>query len=202
MKFLKRFELFLEQDEVNIKESPEEVNDVSKDNEKVNKESLDMIQKDIAYYRSKKDVMQKIFDDSKRQDSEINVDLQKNVYANERDVKKRNRYLKELESVYTLKRTADRLSTQIETDKKRVDELNKQMNDLRDRFNQLDDSEQKAKVSERIEKSRTYMNTLNQTILYNKSEYAKIDKNYKTKMTQFESMMKIEEQKIKNLSQK
>ena len=59
MKFLKRFELFLEQDEVNIKESPEEGNEISKDNEKVNKESLSMIQKDIAYYRSKKDVMQK-----------------------------------------------------------------------------------------------------------------------------------------------
>jgi uncharacterized protein (DUF342 family) len=101
-----------------------------------------------------------------------------------------------------LKRTADRLATQLETDKKRVDELTKQMNDLKDRFNQLDDSSQKSKVSERIEKSRTYLNTLNQTILYNKSEYAKIDKNYKTKKTNFEAMMKLEEQKIKNLSQK
>jgi uncharacterized coiled-coil protein SlyX len=201
MKFLKGFKLFLEADDVEIQETPGS-DELVKDNEKTNKESLDMIQKDIAYYRSKKDVMQKIFDNSQRQDSEINNDLQKNVYANQRDVKKRNRYLKELESVYTLKRTADRLSTQLETDKKRVDELTKQMNDLKDRFNQLDDSSQKSKVSERIEKSRTYLNTLNQTILYNKSEYAKIDKNYKTKKTNFEAMMKVEEQKIKNLSQK
>jgi DNA repair exonuclease SbcCD ATPase subunit len=201
MKFLKRFELFLEADGVEIQETPG-AEELINDNEKTNKESLNMIQKDIAYYRSKKDVMKKIFDDSKRQDSEINNDLQKNVYANQKDVKKRNRYLKELESVYTLKRTADRLATQLETDKKRVDELTKQMNDLKDRFNQLDDSSQKSKVSERIEKSRTYLNTLNQTILYNKSEYAKIDKNYKTKKTNFESMMKLEEQKIKNLSQK
>jgi len=201
MKFLKRFELFLEADGVEIKETPG-AEELISDNEKTNKESLNMIQKDIAYYRSKKDVMKKIFDDSERQDSEINNDLQKNVYANQRDVKKRNRYLKELESVYTLKRTADRLATQLETDKKRVDELTKQMNDLKDRFNQLDDSSQKSKVSERIEKSRTYLNTLNQTILYNKSEYAKIDKNYQTKKTNFEAMMKLEEQKIKNLSQK
>ena len=201
MKFLKRFELFLEADGVEIQETPG-AEELISDNEKANKESLNMIQKDIAYYRSKKDVMKKIFDDSERQDSEINNDLQKNVYANQRDVKKRNRYLKELESVYTLKRTADRLATQLETDKKRVDELTKQMNDLKDRFNQLDDSSQKSKVSERIEKSRTYLNTLNQTILYNKSEYAKIDKNYQTKKTNFEAMMKLEEQKIKNLSQK
>lgn len=201
MKFLKRFELFLEADGVEIQETPG-AEELISDNEKTNKESLNMIQKDIAYYRSKKDVMKKIFDDSERQDSEINNDLQKNVYANQRDVKKRNRYLKELESVYTLKRTADRLATQLETDKKRVDELTKQMNDLKDRFNQLDDSSQKSKVSERIEKSRTYLNTLNQTILYNKSEYAKIDKNYQTKKTNFEAMVKLEEQKIKNLSQK
>jgi len=203
MKFLKGFKLFLEADEtdVEIKDTPG-ADELVEDNEKTNKESLDIIQKDIAYYKSKKDVMQKIFDDSQRQDSEINEDLEKNVYANEKDVKKRNRYLKELESVYTLKRTADRLATQLETDKKRVDELNKQMNDLKDRFNQLDDSSQKTKVSERIEKSRNYLKTLNQTILFNKSEYAKIDKNYKTKKTNFEAMMKTEEQKIKNLSQK
>ena len=201
MKFLKGFKLFLEADDVEIQETPG-ADELVKDNEKTNKESLNMIQKDIAYYKSKKDVMKKIFDDSERQDSEINNDLQKNVYANQRDVKKRNRYLKELESVYTLKRTADRLSTQLETDKKRVDELNKQMNDLKDRFNQLDDSSQKSKVSERIEKSRDYLKTLNQTILFNNSEYAKIDKNYKTKKTNFEAMMKVEEQKIKNLSQK
>jgi len=204
MKFLKHFRLFLEADEteVKIEETPEGGDEVSKDNDKTDKESLDMIQKDISYYKSKREVMEKIFNDSERQDSEINVDLQKNVYDNERDVKKRNRYLKELESVYTLKRTADRLSTQIETDRGRVDEINKQMNDLKDRFNQLDDKNQKSKVSERIEKSRDYLNRLNQTILLNKSEYAKIDKNYKTKKTNFEAMMKIEEQKIKNLSQK
>lgn len=203
MRFLKGFKLFLESDEVGveIKDTPG-ADELVKDNERVNKESLNMIQKDIAYYRSKKDVMQKIFDDSKRQDSEINDDLQRSVYDNQKDVQKRNRYLKELESVYTLKRTSDRLATQLETDKKRVDELNKQMNDLKDRFNQLDDSAQKSKVSERIEKSRIYLNKLNQTILFNKSEYAKIDKNYKTKKINFEEMMKTEEQKIKNLSQK
>lgn len=202
MKFLKGFRLFLEADDVKIQETPKDGEQISKDNDKADKESLDILQKDIAYYRSKKDVMQKIFDNSERQDSEVNIDLEKNVYANEKDVKKRNRYLKELESVYTLKRTSDRLATQIETDKKRVDELTKQMNDLKDRFNQLDDSAQKTKVSERIEKSRDYLKTLNQTILFNKSEYVKIDRNYKTKKVNFEAMMKLEEQKIKNLSQK
>ena len=201
MKFLKRFKLFLEQEEVEVKEV-EGADDLVKDNDKTNQDSLDIIQKDLAWYRAKRLVMENIFKDLDKEESEINADLQKNVYKNERDMKKRNRYLKELEAVYTLKRKADKLSLQIETDKGRVDEINKQLNDLKDRFNQLDDTAQKAKVSESIEKSRTYLNTLNQTILYNKSEYAKIDKNYKTKKTNFEAMMKIEEQKIKNLSQK
>jgi uncharacterized coiled-coil protein SlyX len=201
MKFLKRFKLFLEQEEVEVKET-EGADDLVKDNDKTNQDSLDIIQKDLAWYRAKRLVMENIFKDLDKEESEINADLQKNVYKNERDMKKRNRYLKELEAVYTLKRKADKLSLQIETDKGRVDKINKQLNDLKDRFNQLDDTAQKAKVSESIEKSRTYLNTLNQTILYNKSEYAKIDKNYKTKKTNFEAMMKIEEQKIKNLSQK
>lgn len=201
MKFLKRFKLFLEQEEVEVKET-EGADDLVKDNDKTNQDSLDIIQKDLAWYRAKRLVMENIFKDLDKEESEINADLQKNVYKNERDMKKRNRYLKELEAVYTLKRKADKLSLQIETDKGRVDKINKQLNDLKDRFNQLDDTAQKAKVSESIEKSRTYLNTLNQTILYNKSEYAKIDKNYKTKKTNFEAMMKLEEQKIKNLSQK
>ena len=201
MKFLKGFKLFLEADDVEIQETPGSDQLVS-DNEKANQDSLDSIQKDLSWYRSKKAVMEEIFKDVNKEDSEINAELQKNVYKNERDMKKRNRYLKELESVYILKRKADKLSLQIETDCDRVDEVNKQLNDLKDRFNQLDDSAQKAKVSERIEKSRNYLKTLNQTILFNKSEYAKIDKNYKTKKTNFEAMMKTEEQKIKNLSQK
>ena len=203
MKFLKHFRLFLEADEVdvNIEETPGSDELVS-DNEKTNQDALNSIQKDIAYYRSKKEVMENIFKDVNKQDSQINDELQKNIYKNERDMKKRNRYLKELESVYTLKRKADKISLQIETDMERVDEINKQINDLKDRFNQLDDSVQKSKVSDRIEKSRDYLKKLNQTLLTNKSEYSKIDKNYQKKRDDFESMMRAEEQKIKNLSQK
>jgi chromosome segregation ATPase len=203
MKFLKHFRLFLEADEVdvNIEETPGS-DELVNDNEKTNQDALNSIQKDIAYYRSKKEVMENIFKDVNKQDSQINDELQKNIYKNERDMKKRNRYLKELESVYTLKRKADKISLQIETDMERVDEINKQINDLKDRFNQLDDSVQKSKVSDRIEKSRDYLKKLNQTLLTNKSEYSKIDKNYQKKRDDFESMMRAEEQKIKNLSQK
>jgi division protein CdvB (Snf7/Vps24/ESCRT-III family) len=63
--------------------------------------------------------------------------LQKNIYKNERDMKKRNRYLKELESVYTLKRKADKISLQIETDMERVDEINKQINEHTNKFVKL-----------------------------------------------------------------
>lgn len=199
MKFLKDFKLFLEADE--IEETPG-VEDLVSGNDKTNQDAIRSIQKDIEYYRSKKEVMENIFKDINKEDSKINDELQKNIYKNERDMKKRNRYLKELESVYILKRKADKISLQIETDMGRVDEINRQMNDLKDRFNQLDDKVQKSKVSERIEKSRDYLKKLNQTILVNKSEYGKIDKNYQKKRDNFEAMMRAEEQKIKNLGQK
>lgn len=199
MKFLKDFKLFLEADE--IEETPG-VEDLVSGNDKTNQDAIRSIQKDIEYYRSKKEVMENIFKDINKEDSKINDELQRNIYKNERDMKKRNRYLKELESVYILKRKADKISLQIETDMGRVDEINRQMNDLKDRFNQLDDKVQKSKVSERIEKSRDYLKKLNQTILANKSEYGKIDKNYQKKRDNFEAMMRAEEQKIKNLGQK
>lgn len=183
-------------------ESGDGADQIIDDNEKVNKESLDDISKELAFFKTKKVVMEDIFKDTEKQDIQIDNELQSKVYNNQKDVKKRNKYLKELESVYRLRRNADKIKLQIEVDNGRKEDIQKQLNDLSDRFNQIDDVTQKSKISERIEKSRSYLNTLNQTINTNKSEYSKIDKNYDTKRKSFESMMKQEEQKIKSLSQK
>ena len=76
------------------------------------------------------------------------------------------------------------------------------MNDLRDRFNQSEDVKQKSTLSEQIEKSRNYLKQLSDTVLSKKKQASQIDKNYQQKRKNFETMMKTEENRIKDLSRK
>ena len=202
MKIL-NWRLFLEADEfeTNI-ESNNDAEQIIDGNEKINKESLNSISRELSIFKTKKSVMESIFKDIEKQDSEIDSELQSKVYDNQKDDKERNKYLRELESIYRLKRRSDKIKLQIEIDNGRKSDIQKQINDLSDRFNEVNDVAQKSKISERIKKSRDYLNTLTQSINTNRSEYAKIDKNYNDKINGFESMMKSEEVKIKNLSQK
>ena len=143
-----------------------------------------------------------IFKDSKKEESKLNLELQKKVYNNERDFKKRNKYLVDLESLYRMKRQLDRTNLDVTENQNRKDEIQKQMNDLRDRFNQSDNETQKGKISDQIEKSRNYLKQLSDTVISKKKQASQIDKNYQQKRKNFETMMKTEENRIKDLSRK
>ncbi len=201
MKFIKGYQLFLEMDDTNIS-APDVTDDTSliDQNDKVNAESLQLIQKDISIYKSKKQVIENLFKDSKMDDVKLDNEIQKQVYNNERDVKKRNKYLLAYESLYKLKRMVDRLSSSINDDSLKKTEVQNQINELSSRFNQLSDVGQKTKISGQIEKSRDYLKQIDQTILSNKKELALSDKQYQTKRKNFETQMKIEEDKITKLS--
>lgn len=199
MKYLKRYSMFLEQDETSDDVSSTADNSIIEDNEDVNQSSLDMIKKDLEFFRSKKSVVESIFDEVELTDSEIDSKLQSNVFNNERDEKKRNKYLRMLVSLYKLKRRVDKLSIAIEEDNGRKVETQRQISDLIERFNQLDNVEQKNKVDEQRKKSEDYLKELNQKINDNKKELALSEKNYQKKKEDFERQMKIEEDKIKSL---
>lgn len=191
--------MFLEQDETSDDVSSTPDNSIIEDNEDVNQSSLDMIKKDLEFFRSKKSVVESIFDEVELTDSEIDSKLQSNVFNNERDEKKRNKYLRMLVSLYKLKRRVDKLSIAIEEDNGRKVETQRQISDLIERFNQLENVEQKNKVDEQRKKSEDYLKELNQKINDNKKELALSEKNYQKKKEDFERQMKIEEDKIKSL---
>ena len=207
MKFLKDWKLFFEADEAEVEDTQQtEITQqgevLSAENQKTNDEALKQIQKDLAYYKSKVQVMLDIFKDSKKEESKLNLELQKKVYNNERDFKKRNKYLVDLESLYRMKRQLDRTNLDVTENQNRKDEIQKQMNDLRDRFNQSDNETQKGKISDQIEKSRNYLKQLSDTVISKKKQASQIDKNYQQKRKNFETMMKTEENRIKDLSRK
>ena len=200
MKFLKKWQLFLEADDTETDTQQAEITQqgdvLSKDNQKANDEALKQIQKDLAYYKSKVQVMLDIFKDSTKEESDLNLELQKKVYNNERDFKKRNKYLVDLESLYRMKRQLDRTNLDVTENQNRKTEIQKQMNDLRDRFNQSEDVKQKSTLSEQIEKSRNYLKQLSDTVLSKKKQASQIDKNYQQKRKNFETMMKTERNKL------
>jgi hypothetical protein len=207
MKFLKDWNLFLEADEAEVEDTQQtEITQqgevLSAENQKTNDEALKQIQNDLSYYKSKVQVMLDIFKDSKKEESKLNLELQKKVYNNERDFKKRNKYLVDLESLYRMKRQLDRTNLDVTENQNRKDEIQKQMNDLRDRFNQSEDETQKGKISVQIEKSRNYLKQLSDTVISKKKQASQIDKNYQQKRKNFETMMKTEENRIKDLSRK
>lgn len=207
MKFLKDWKLFLEADEVESEDTTQteitQQGDIlSKENDKANGEALKQIQTDLSYYKSKVQVMMDIFKDSSKLESDLNSQIQQKVYSNQKDAKKRNKYLVDLEGLYRMKRRVDRTNLDIIENTNRKEGVQQQMNDLKDRFNESEDASQKTKLSEQIEKSRNYLKQLSDTVTSKKKELTQLDKNYQEKRKKFETMMKTEENRIKDLSRK
>ena len=218
MRFLKKFKLFTESAAVpattgNAPEPPGDSTDninaakpddeLVKKNDDVNKESLKMIQDNLTYYKQKKQKMDGIFNNKKIVDDvALNQALQKDVYNNEKDGKKRNPYLVSYESVWRLKREVDKISTAIDTDNGRKNDVQQQVNNLNDRINSINDATEKQKVTDQVTKSNSYLQTLTQTITANKKELSLSDKNYQKKRVDFDTLIKKETQKIQTLSKK
>jgi hypothetical protein len=208
MKFLKDWKLFLEADEVESENNTQQTeitqqgDILSKENDKANGEALKQIQTDLSYYKSKVQVMMDIFKDSSKLESDLNSQIQQKVYSNQKDAKKRNKYLVDLEGLYRMKRRVDRTNLDIIENTNRKEGVQQQMNDLKDRFNESEDASQKTKLSEQIEKSRNYLKQLSDTVTSKKKELTQLDKNYQEKRKKFETMMKTEENRIKDLSRK
>jgi hypothetical protein len=208
MKFLKDWKLFLEADEFEPEDNTQQTeitqqgDILSKENDKANGEALKQIQTDLSYYKSKSQVMMDIFKDSSKLESDLNSQIQQKVYNNQKDAKKRNKYLVDLEGLYRMKRRVDRTNLDIIENTNRKEGVQQQMNDLKDRFNQSEDTTQKNKLSEQIEKSRNYLKQLSDTVISKKKELSQLDKNYQEKRKKFEMMMKTEENRIKDLSRK
>jgi hypothetical protein len=200
MKFLKKYSLFLEQDDTSDDITSTSDNNIIDSNQKTNSDALQSIKKDFEEYRSKKSVIESIFSsDLDKTDSEIDDELQKTVFNNQKEVNKRNKYLTMLTSLYKLKRRVDKIILSIEKDKEKQSEVQKQISDLIDRFNQLQNDDQKVVVDSQRKKSEEYLKEIKMKISQNQKDLALSEKNYEKKKEDFEKSMKVEEEKIKNL---
>jgi DNA repair exonuclease SbcCD ATPase subunit len=199
MKFLKKYSLFLEQDDTSDDITSTSDNDIIDSNDKANSDALETIKKDFEEFRSKKSMVESIFSELEKTDSEIDDDLQKSVFNNQKDINKRNKYLTMLVSLYKLKRRVDKIILSIEKDKEKQSNIEKQISDLIDRFNQLQNDEQKVVVDSQRKKSEEYLKEIKMKINQNQKELTLSEKNYEKKKEDFEKSMKVEEDKIKNL---
>lgn len=187
MKYIKKYSIYLESDDVNI------------DNDLVNKSSISDIQKSISYYNSKKQVMMDVFKDIKKSDDDINKDLISKVYSNDKDVKNHNKYLVNLESIYRLKRNMDKVELNIEEDNIRKSDTQRQLNDLSDRLSQVDSKEKIDLIKKQIDSSKNYIKKLDSNITNSKSEISKLSNSIKLKKEDFDKFIKIEMDKISKL---
>jgi DNA repair exonuclease SbcCD ATPase subunit len=199
MKFLKKYSLFLEQDDISDDITPTSDNNIIDSNDKANSDALQSIKKDFEEFKSKKSSVESIFSKLEKTDSEVDDELQKNVFNNQKDSNKRNKYLTLLTSLYKLKRRVDKIILSIEKDKEKQSEVQKQISDLIDRFNQLQNSDQKAVVDSQRKKSEEYLKEIKMKITQNQKELSLSEKNYEKKKEDFEKTMQVEEEKIKNL---
>ena len=199
MKFLKKYSLFLEQDDISDDITPTSDNNIIDSNDKANSDALQSIKKDFEEFKSKKSSVESIFSKLDKTDSEVDDELQKNVFNNQKDSNKRNKYLTLLTSIYKLKRRVDKIILSIEKDKEKQSEVQKQISDLIDRFNQLQNSDQKAVVDSQRKKSEEYLKEIKMKITQNQKELSLSEKNYQKKKEDFENTVQVEEEKIKNL---
>jgi hypothetical protein len=201
MKYLKLFKLF-EADEV-------EADDVSavkpddkleNDNKTANLDILKEIQKSLSEYREKKPKIDDIFKNKDYSDLEIQSELEKKVYNNDRDAKKRNKYLSNYEALCRLKRLVDKIHDSISKDKFKISEMNNQMSDLTDRLTDVSSEKQKEKIKDQISKSKQFIKRVNTNILENQKKLALSEKNYNDKKNDFDKQMKVEEERLKKLT--
>jgi hypothetical protein len=202
MKYLKRFRLFEADDEVSADEvsavKPDDK--LENDNKTTNLEVLKEIQKNLAEYKQKKSIIDDVFRDEEADDLKIQSELEKKVYSNERDVKKRNKYLSNYESLCRLKRVVDKIYDSISRDRSKTSEINDQISDLTERLNDVSTEKQKENINRQITKSKEFLKKVETNITDNQRKLALSEKNYNDKKNDFDKQMKIEEERIQKLS--
>lgn len=202
MKYLKRFRLFEADDEVSADEvsfvKPDDK--LENDNKNANLEVLKEIQKNLAEYKQKKSTIDDVFRDEEADDMKIQSDLEKKVYGNERDVKKRNKYLSNYESLCRLKRVVDKIYDSISRDRSKTSEINDQISDLTERLNDVSSEKQKENINQQITKSKEFLKKVETNIADNQRKLALSEKDYINKKNDFDKQMKIEEERMQKLS--
>jgi len=206
MKYLKRFYLFLEADEVigsdDIKStSPDTQLDTQ--TKEVEKNALADVIKNLDEFKNKRQQMENIFKDPKIQsDSDLEKELMTKVHQSKRETRQRNRFLQNFENVLRMERRKNALQDKIGEDEDRIKKTNDEINRLTD-VSRMDISpKRKEHVVSSIDRNRKKLVELKDNINKNKSILQRDTIVWQKKREDFKKDMKDEEAKIKNLSSK
>jgi hypothetical protein len=183
MKHIKKYQLFLEENEFEIKDSDDK--DI-----KLSKQKLNDLQKYLAEYNQKKALLDKAFElgDPKVIESEIQKILGK-------DSEKRNPFLVEYATVSKLKREVEKTQKENTEDKLRLDDF-KQESSL------AKDDTIKKSVDAKIADINSRINYRNKNILDFSKEIQTKEKELLDKMKKMTSDMRLNIRKISSLKKK
>lgn len=197
MRYLSKYLNFFEADEISDDILPAAPDDnLYKSNQKLKDDVVDKISSNIKEYKQKKPIIDSIFSEKNTDDAKINLNLQNKVYSNQKDLKKRNIYLTNYESIKRLERSIDKVNKAIDDDMIKKSEINKVISDFRDRLSDITDQSERDKIVNQIKNNEDYIKRIDDNIKSNSDKISIFDKGYKKKLKDFDMQMKLEYQKI------
>lgn len=197
MRYLNKYLVFFESDEISDDIKPATPDDkLDSNNQKVKDESIDLVSNNIKEYKQKKTIIDNIFSEKDTDDLKINSLLQSKVYSNQRDLKKRNIYLTNYESIKRLERSLEKINKAITDDNIKKSDITRTIMDFRSSLNDISDQSEREKVINQIKQNEDYIKKLNDNIKQNSDKITSFDKGYKKKLKDFDNQMRVEYQKI------
>lgn len=204
MKYIKKYSLFLEAEEI----LGDDIKTVENDKELSNKSksvidgSINDSKVLIDEFKENKSKMENIFKDVKiNTDSDIDKELLIKVYKNNRNVESRNKWLKELEVVLKSERRKNNIEKSIRSDSEQVKNINFSINDLNREVSSAS-SKRKEQIISTIEENKKRISTLNDDINNNRKILSKDLGSINKRKDDFIKMVAIEEDRLKKLSSK
>jgi hypothetical protein len=159
---------------------------------KANDESIESINVDIQTFNSKKSSLESLY----------NKDILENIEEDINKIILDNKYLKKYDSVLRISRTLDKTKFNIDrlVDKKNL--LDREILDFKSRLTDVSDDKQSDKIKESIKSREESIKKTMEDIKINKDKLNKINDDMKTSQKDFDDFMKLESERIKNLSEK
>lgn len=205
MKYLKKYVLFLEADE---NTGTDDINSLPSDPEldsktdKTQSESLSDSEALLREFQDKKSKIESIFKDPKITD-DVSLDnaLLNGVYNSKREVKDRNKWIKEFESILRAERRKNALQSAIGSDEDQVKKTNDDINRLNNEILNASDK-RKDQIVSSLEMNKKRLKEIKDNILLNKKLLSEDITNWNKNLENFKKSIKIEEERIKNLLSK
>jgi hypothetical protein len=184
MKYLKKYTLFLEEDEFDIK-------DTDKEDVKMSKEKLNQLESQMQEYQSKKSSIDTIYKAAKTIE-ETKVKIEEIIG---KDAENRNPFLVEYNTVARLSKEIDIIHNEIVLDKLRAD-------DFRQEASLVKDTTTKSAINSKLSDVQNRIAEKNKKIVEKQKEISDLTLEHENKMEEMKEELENYIKKISNSEQK